>query len=70
MTRLRTKKAALNGKTNHTPDNSMTPAARVCAIEVVTISVKKETLKPNPESVEGNMSATRAFMGDHIASLK
>lgn len=41
MIRLEIRKIALNGKTNEMPDNSMIPAARVGAIDVVMPSVKK-----------------------------
>jgi hypothetical protein len=41
ITKHVTKKTMLKGKTNQTSDNSMTPAAKVGAMEPMSPSVKK-----------------------------
>jgi len=41
ITKHATKKTMLKGKTNQTSDNSMTPAAKVGAMEPMSPSVKK-----------------------------
>jgi len=63
-------KVALNGRTNQMSNNTMTPAAKVGAIDATIISIKKYKLKPNPRLPSGINSVTNVFMGDQDELLK
>ena len=70
MIRLMSMKIMLKGKMNQTSDNTMTPAAKMGAIEAMRPSVKKYALKLNPLSFTDVEFATIRFIGAHTALLK